>query len=250
MFSKKSHRVWEVTDEYLALAQVEQTNFSAIKAHLFRMWHACLPVYTDLRELLGKAHSVEEVLAVAAELKTRLTAAEAANDNPVEPREHHAASGTRPVPPIWILQPKVRDRKLAEELHKNPPPPGTRRKKGADGELLPEKPAKKAKASREERIAKLGYVMCACNENPMSKRCSFNSCKICCRKHTTAGKLDCPGHKIWNNPPAETQLQPAGDVGAATAAKGRDDGGASAGASTGDGDGGTGGSGGCGGAPA
>ena len=52
------------------------------------------------------------MLAVAAELKTRLNAAEAANENPVAAKEHHAASGTRVVPAIWFLQPKVRDRKL------------------------------------------------------------------------------------------------------------------------------------------
>jgi hypothetical protein len=30
-FTKRPHRVWEVTDEYMVLVQAERTNFSAVK---------------------------------------------------------------------------------------------------------------------------------------------------------------------------------------------------------------------------
>ena len=81
----------------LALIVVIMNSAETLKAHLFRMWHACLPVYTDLRSALGSAHDIAGVLAVCADLKQRLMAAEAANANPIAEKQHHAWSGAVPV---------------------------------------------------------------------------------------------------------------------------------------------------------
>lgn len=114
LFSGKTLRLVDVTDEYLELAKKHNSTWGQVKAHLFRMWHACLPHYTDLRDELGsKCRSIDDACELASELKRRLeaeeTAAGLASSDSVEPRIHHALSGKRPCPPRWICQPRVRD---------------------------------------------------------------------------------------------------------------------------------------------
>ena len=110
IFRPEPHRVDELTDEYFALYEKYPASFSSLKAHLFRMWHACLKQYTDLRDRLGAARSLEEVVVVANDLKARLKAAEEENSAPApgEQAIHDAWSGSRAVWPIWFCQPKVR----------------------------------------------------------------------------------------------------------------------------------------------
>lgn len=114
IFTREQHRVWKVTEDYIAIAKKHNTPLGYVRAHLFRMWHACIPHNIDLRNRLGgDSKSWEALDPIVAEMKQRLIAAEEAavadGTAAAAPRTHHAASGDRVAPPYWICQPKVRD---------------------------------------------------------------------------------------------------------------------------------------------
>ncbi|KAI8051021.1 hypothetical protein BDF22DRAFT_621945 [Syncephalis plumigaleata] len=73
LFADKQHRVWEITQEYLDICREIPTKMAFIRAHLFKILRPCLGTHTDLRERLVSAKSLDDFVAVNAEIKERLS---------------------------------------------------------------------------------------------------------------------------------------------------------------------------------
>ncbi|KAI7901962.1 dihydrouridine synthase-domain-containing protein [Cokeromyces recurvatus] len=67
---------YDVAIEYLDICKQLRpkiiTRPGIIKAHLFKFFHTCLPIFTDLREQLAKSYTLEEMEIITLELKNRL----------------------------------------------------------------------------------------------------------------------------------------------------------------------------------
>uniref|UniRef100_A0A8C4N3H1 tRNA-dihydrouridine(16/17) synthase [NAD(P)(+)] n=1 Tax=Eptatretus burgeri TaxID=7764 RepID=A0A8C4N3H1_EPTBU len=106
IFEGRSPPVWEISTEYLELAQQHSVGCSSVRAHLFRLWHKSLPLNPDLREELATARSVTDMADIDARLAARcqLEAKSRGNANP-----HH-----------WLCQPHFRNQiHNTEEVHLN-----------------------------------------------------------------------------------------------------------------------------------
>uniref|UniRef100_UPI00358DFB8D tRNA-dihydrouridine(16/17) synthase [NAD(P)(+)]-like isoform X2 n=1 Tax=Myxine glutinosa TaxID=7769 RepID=UPI00358DFB8D len=106
IFEGRSPPVWEISTEYLELAQQHSIGCSSVRAHLFRLWHKSLPLNPDLREELATARSVTDMADIDARLAARcqLEAKCQGNTN-----THH-----------WLCQPHFRNQiHEIEEVHFN-----------------------------------------------------------------------------------------------------------------------------------
>ena len=82
---------------------------TAVKSHLFRMWHAFFARFPEMRQQLGECTSLEQFKTVAAAVEAKARAAFEAND--VGELEMHTTvvSGARQALPFWFSQPHPRN---------------------------------------------------------------------------------------------------------------------------------------------
>ena len=200
LFSGKMPPVWVMAEEYLQLARQYPPEVSAVRAHLFRLWHKCLPLHPDLRSALASATGFEKIVAVNESLTGRVVAACSGDVNIM------ADQVTNGDVEVWRCQPYIRPAlpkteggELVGEKREHP-----------DGEVdsKPKKvkrPANKRKGgnpavSREVRKAaafERMYRHCSdCTGNPAGKKCDHDRCRPCCKKYCGSNVYDCVGHKL------------------------------------------------------
>ncbi|KAI9487193.1 MAG: dihydrouridine synthase-domain-containing protein [Benjaminiella poitrasii] len=93
---------YDVALEYLDICEHLESNVKTrpnmIKSHLFKFFHASLPLFTDLRERLAKSCKLEDMKEITLELKDRLIH-----------QKMIASEGCASVQDeVWLCQPKVR----------------------------------------------------------------------------------------------------------------------------------------------
>lgn len=74
LFTPTLFASWFLVDQYLSIIDASpiSANSSQAKAHIFKMFHACLAVHVDLRERLGSAYTFEQIKNITEEMKIRL----------------------------------------------------------------------------------------------------------------------------------------------------------------------------------
>lgn len=141
-------------------------SFSQAKAHLFKLFHACLPIYTELREKLGKVGSLEDVCEVADEITERLK-----NDygNQIKFNDLENIKEIDGIKqfPVWVAQPFFRKALPIEEA----------KKRTADAsKVLLDQEKKDRKKLRKE------LLVCNNCSNVKSVKCQFSLCRVCCKQ--------------------------------------------------------------------
>ncbi|KAI8061009.1 dihydrouridine synthase-domain-containing protein [Gongronella butleri] len=63
---------WEIAKEYLEICKDVDARGQCIKAHLFKIFHASLPIHTDLRQELAKCHEWQNYWDFCMNMKERL----------------------------------------------------------------------------------------------------------------------------------------------------------------------------------
>jgi tRNA-dihydrouridine synthase 1 len=108
IFSRKHYASWFLAQEYLEICNEYKNSAtpSQIKAHLFKMFHSCLPLHVDLREKLAVVKTFEECNFIVSELKSRLISEfgeQTEYDGPFVRDERGLL-----VLPCWVCQPYIR----------------------------------------------------------------------------------------------------------------------------------------------
>eukprot|EP00912_Choanoflagellata_sp_UC4_P000913 UC4_evm2s566 len=125
LFAGIQPSVFRMAEEYLDLCGKYPTPVGWIRAHLFKMWHACLPLHADLRSRLATAKELPEIVCLTKDLKKRM---EESKDGPLTPEppiepwpaiSFHEAErmlNSKPsipeIRPLHICQPHIRGRSI------------------------------------------------------------------------------------------------------------------------------------------
>nr|KAJ3421711.1 tRNA-dihydrouridine(16/17) synthase [NAD(P)(+)]-like protein [Polyrhizophydium stewartii] len=205
IFSGKFPPTCEVAQEFLDIYRdhPNSSDGSMIKAHLFKMFHACLALHPEMRERLGRSQSFEDLQAFVDEMKRRVQIpADAPEFDPLAAPVD--SRGVREVP-HWLLQPFVRPdvevvrEKLRASTEANAREAASRRSEKR----------KKAEASgpgSPQPKRRKGKTLCPGCKNIGSDRCAFQMCKACCRANALEnarklgiaeepGQIVCESHK-------------------------------------------------------
>ncbi|KAK6171595.1 hypothetical protein SNE40_019747 [Patella caerulea] len=194
--------IWDMSLEYLDLAEKYPCAMSAVRGHVFKICHHALQVHVDIRDQVAAARNVDEFKFWVHKLKEACqTDVEKYTINPEEWKSKLPL-------PYWICQPYVRpdpeaevnpEKKAARErMHlkrtaeiKNLPTEGLSKKRL---KRLLKNPNKKFDTARQV------YVMCTNSNikcgNPRNMKCPFEYCKPCCMEKTRKEILDCTGHNF------------------------------------------------------
>jgi tRNA-dihydrouridine synthase 1 len=210
---------WQPALEYLDLFETYPCPTSFVRGHLFKVLHHSLLEFTDLREKLATADTVEGFKAVANEIRSRC---EAQNEEYVK----KIMSGVSDLAvPHWLCQPYVRPTtSSADEVQQIVPA----KDGNADDNVLVSASAsvKLVKKRQQMEIDRLSeefgvskkrakkmikhperpivekqrriYVICECG-NPLSNKCSFKMCKTCCRIKLIKENAVCDVHRLHTN---------------------------------------------------
>ena len=178
--------IWEMVDEYLDICgQVENADCS-IRGHLFKMYRPCILIYTDLRDKLGKLHTLDEFIDIAKEFNDRLKRdAKEAMENGFDISKVPIVDGIRKYP-HWILQPCIRDavpvEKSEQSIEKDEMDKKMKRK---------ERNEKRALLKAKQSEAKSKVLVCQlCKKHVASSNCLTASCKKCCLASLNGGFCD------------------------------------------------------------
>ncbi|XP_065198350.1 tRNA-dihydrouridine(16/17) synthase [NAD(P)(+)]-like [Sycon ciliatum] len=220
LFTGKMPPAWCMADEYFELAKQYQPHQSAARAHMFRLWHKCLPLHPDLRTQLASAQGLDGIAEISRQLAERMKASCEGAEIDEMAAQHTDGSEVEP----WRCQPHVRapltDTNTGDVLGEKRTHPD-----GADAEK-PKKikrPANKRKGgnpavSREVRKSaafKSKFKPCtACSGNPRGMKCDHELCRACCKVHSVRNVFDCTGHKFSFKSRAERQQKEADQAGA------------------------------------
>lgn len=207
LFTGKEFPVWQVADEYLEMVDKYPCQLSAVRGHMFKIFHHSLCLYTDLRDLLGACHDVQGIREVSRKLKERLQADAAAAD------AAGGYKGSLPTP-HWICQPYIRpdpDSVCQGDVDATTPVANEkvsqRDRKRMCMEMrlavLPEDALSLSK-NKQKKLLRYpnkkfegkqarNYQICSkCNAHAKGTRCIHQFCKLCCHKES----VDCAGHNF------------------------------------------------------
>jgi len=74
IFQSKLYASWYLAEQYLQIVDriPNSATSGQAKSHFFKLFHSCLPRYTDLRERLALCRSFDDIKAILADLKSRM----------------------------------------------------------------------------------------------------------------------------------------------------------------------------------
>nr|XP_054762663.1 tRNA-dihydrouridine(16/17) synthase [NAD(P)(+)]-like [Lytechinus pictus]XP_054762664.1 tRNA-dihydrouridine(16/17) synthase [NAD(P)(+)]-like [Lytechinus pictus]XP_054762665.1 tRNA-dihydrouridine(16/17) synthase [NAD(P)(+)]-like [Lytechinus pictus] len=217
---------WDISYEYFALVKAYPCALSAVRAHLFKLWHHSLLIHNDLRMELARAKSAEECEDICRRLHVRCEEEAAKHDSTPalgdDRQDPTATLGNSkqdlsarlgddkqdPAPalgdgklPHWLCQPYFRPTPAETEANraeKNRKRPLAVIMEDQNTEGLSKSQLKKrvrnptitfqSKAKKYEKCAK-----CA---NPRGMKCVFSECRACCKHTAHRAVADCPGHNL------------------------------------------------------
>jgi len=202
LFTDKHLPVYEVVDKYLSYAKQYGTGFMYVKGHLFKLYNITFQIKLDLRDMLGKTHSVDDIIEVQEVIKKELVREEQLNQPAVQVQRVSTCDNFRALP-YWRCQPYFRSTRIEAITHVQ-----------TEGELsereiamaLERKQRREAKKRRKELLAAASkakpnkrrkYPDCpTCQQNPASPKCCHTMCKPCCIKRCMEVVVDCVQHNI------------------------------------------------------
>lgn len=207
---------WEPSLEYLDMVEKYPCNMSFVRGHLFKVLHLCMLKFPDLRECLATSISVKDCRKVVDEIGSRCKDQHEKFLN--DPQAIDRAKLNWDLP-FWLCQPYVRPSTSENVVKQNEPENNEntierrqvlaiKRKHKEEVEKLSEQlglsknrakklmrfPSKICPTLQPDEQKKVGYNKCLCG-NPLSLKCHYNMCKVCCRAKYTAVDTDCEVHK-------------------------------------------------------
>lgn len=183
LFSGNEPYVWEMGEQYLDLVDHFPCALSAVRGHLFKLWHHGLSIHTDIRERLSKAGSLNEMKGINNDLKKASKNDEIKTHESVDPDKK----------PYWICQPYIRskaDKNLKNEESKD------------DKNSLSKKQMKKILKKQQKQLKKpaegsFKWDRCKkCKVNPKGRKCVYTLCRTCCREKTFTEQVNCASHRF------------------------------------------------------
>lgn len=119
IFQPVQHSSWFLAEEYLDIIKQHpgSADFAQAKAHLFKIFHSALPIYTDLREKLSTVRSMEEIVEFTQAIKDRLIA-DYGSVSIFDGEYKTDGRGVRELP-VWVVQPYIRKPLPAQEQKKD-----------------------------------------------------------------------------------------------------------------------------------
>jgi len=222
LFTGLHPTVWDISLEYLELAEKFPCPLSFIRGHLFKILHHMFQIRTnsDLREIIAKGHSIEEFRVAVNGLKERYLKYHLREQHFIEPEELKMFNLKHPP---WVCQPYVRPppevylekmRKIAQEEKKERAESKLEENKRSascetdqDQEEIQMSKSKRKKLEKKEQKErwkmlnqqKAEYQSCTssdCN-NPCSQKCESLLCRRCCREKATKEPTICEVHKVY-----------------------------------------------------
>jgi len=219
LFARLNPTIWDISLEYLELAEQFPCPLSYIRGHLFKILHHIFQIRgnSDLREIIAKGHSIEEFRTAVNGVKERYLKYHLNEETFIEPEELKMFNLKHPP---WRCQPYVRPppevylekmRKIAEEERKGRAESKLEENKRSvsenEKEDLPLSKSKRKKLEKKEQKEKwkilnqqkTDYQSCHspdCN-NPCSQKCAKLLCRKCCREKAKTEPLVCEVHKVY-----------------------------------------------------
>jgi len=238
LFSGRNPTVWDMCLEYLDLVVIYPCPLSYTRGHLFKMLHHLLQIRTnfDMRETIGKSHSLEEFRDAVLELKNRFMKYHTGEETFTMPEEitifdikfppWNCQPYVRPPPEVYIE--KMRKLKELQQIEQKKTADQDRMVKERFEEALGKRPnsetesdggepglskrqLKKLKKLEMKAFAKsteVGSRLCGgagCG-NPCSLKCAHMMCRQCCRTKAKTEILDCHPHKMYKKTLTERAL--------------------------------------------
>ncbi|KAJ3317959.1 tRNA-dihydrouridine(16/17) synthase [NAD(P)(+)]-like protein [Boothiomyces sp. JEL0866] len=142
IFQPLQYSSWFLAEEYLDIIRQypDSADFAQAKAHLFKIFHAALPIYTDLREKLSGVRSMQDVIEFTKMIKEKLIS-DYGDQHLFNGQYETDSRGVRELP-IWVVQPYIRKPLPPQEIKT----------------LKPEVKAEKRKTNEQEPKKKKGTL--------------------------------------------------------------------------------------------
>ncbi|KAJ3268760.1 tRNA-dihydrouridine(16/17) synthase [NAD(P)(+)]-like protein [Terramyces sp. JEL0728] len=178
IFQPVQYSSWYLAEEYLDVIKQYpySADFAQAKAHLFKIFHAALPIYIEMRGKLATVRSMDEVIEFTKEMKERLVN-DYGSEHIFKGEYTTDDRGVRELP-VWVVQPYIR----------KPLPVQNKEEQKRKTEVQP--PSKKK--------VKQDKVICKQCPNVSSAKCTRGFCKSCCRKEGRDEADPCPTHFSTN----------------------------------------------------
>ncbi|XP_046913683.2 dihydrouridine synthase 1 isoform X2 [Dermatophagoides farinae] len=181
LFTGKPLAVWDAAYEYVEQYRKHASSFSSIRGHIFKFFHHCftLEEHLELRNVVGKTHSIEDFVKVADQLKKRYHVEYEKFIADDQYTNEHPKNW-----PVFICKPYYR-------------PLETRVIDNTNESVVQEpvkKKIKKEKKPKGPKAPKILPELCSQCSHPRGLKCDFGYCRICCRQKSYSEKLDCQGH--------------------------------------------------------
>ncbi|GIX88278.1 hypothetical protein CDAR_392411 [Caerostris darwini] len=201
LFHGLTPTVWEMALEYLELAKTYPCPTSYVRGHIFKLCHHCLvkEENKEIRQKIGSVNTLEEFRSAVLELKNKYEMNDMSS-NSTESMEKYGL----PYPP-WICQPYVRtvkpqesSKQVLDKSKTGSEESAAIQKRPITENTLSRKKMKKLEKNPDKQFGekKFKFEKCQTCSNPKGERCSYQLCKVCCRKKTFNELLDCIGHKL------------------------------------------------------
>ncbi|XP_027203528.2 dihydrouridine synthase 1 [Dermatophagoides pteronyssinus] len=181
LFTGKPLAVWDAAYDYVEQYRKHSSSFSSIRGHIFKFFHHCftLEENLELRNIVGKTHSIDDFVKVADQLKQRYQVDYEKFIADDQHSKEHPKNW-----PIFICKPYYRplETSVIENSSKT------------DGEEPVKKKIKSGKKLKGPKAPKILRELCSQCPHPRGLKCDFGYCRICCRQKSFVEKLNCQGH--------------------------------------------------------
>jgi len=227
IFADKHEPSWVAATEYLDFVEKYPCPSSYVRAHLFKIYHHSMVVFSDLRERLAKVHTLGDFREITEEVKKRCT-----EDHERYLRDPDSIDRAGLLFPHWICQPYVRPLPTSVSGSSIEAAVNTmsreqielrQRKRQQRDQMAEVTGMSKRRIRRMERRGnaivapskkKITYPhKCSCG-NPVALKCEHQRCRRCCRDRAAEERRSCLAHHINSDEksPTWTQSPPAATV--------------------------------------
>eukprot|EP00126_Sphaerothecum_destruens_P004801 Sdes_comp18385_c0_seq2m8207 len=203
--------IWHAGAEYLDYAVKYDAQLSAVRAHMFKILKPSLHLFTEIREQMATAKSIQEFYGFVEDIKQRVHQLEEAKE---DLGRAHSRFPDATLIPFWRVQPYIRHASSISQDGFPPIPQSVKRnfdtledsckdeeKENVELQKIQairlQKKINREKQRQMQREMRKKIPLCEKCSLPKGLKCIFNYCRVCCKQFCRESIKDCEGHKIF-----------------------------------------------------